>query len=97
MPRDVLLREHLDTMLPITPKQMETWTDRDPVLGRVRRCIEQGWPAQLQGEEFLSYWRRKDELSILEGCILWGSRVIIPPQGRGQLVEELQYLDQTDL
>lgn len=34
-------------------------------------------------------WRRRDELSVKEGCILWGNRVIIPPQRRQTLMEEL--------
>ena len=29
------------------------------------------------------------ELSLLEGCILWGARVVIPPQGRKLVLEEL--------
>ena len=29
------------------------------------------------------------ELSVLNGCILWGSHVIVPPQGRQVVLEEL--------
>ena len=36
-----------------------------------------------------SYQQRKNELSVLDGCLLWGARVIIPPQGRQQVLAEL--------
>ena len=32
---------------------------------------------------------RKNKLSLQDGCILWGGRVVIPPQLRGLVVEEL--------
>lgn len=48
----LLLSQHLDTMSPITAKQIESWTNTDPVLSRVRKWVRQGWPAQVSGEEF---------------------------------------------
>ena len=30
-----------------------------------------------------------NELSVLDGCILWGSRVIVPPPGRRRILGEL--------
>ena len=35
------------------------------------------------------YHRRKDELSILDGYILWGSRVEVPDSGREAVPEQL--------
>ena len=32
--------------------------------------------------------RRREELSVHDGCMLWGSRVIIPPQGRTKIIKE---------
>ena len=32
---------------------------------------------------------RKDELTVLNGCVLWGNRVVIPPQGRESVINEL--------
>ena len=36
--------------------------------------------------EFRPYHSRKLELSIQDGCLLWGSRIIVPKQGREQLL-----------
>ena len=33
--------------------------------------------------------QRKDELSILDGCVLWGNRVIIPMTGRESVLKLL--------
>ncbi len=77
----VLLLDHLQTT-PVTAQQIKAWTGRDPVLAKVRTLVLQGWGPAVEGEELRPYFRRKDELSIEDGCVLWGSRVIVPPQGR---------------
>ena len=45
--------------------------------------------SNIQDITLRDYYRRPNELSVLAGCILWGSRVIIPSQGRAQLLAEL--------
>ncbi|XP_032997803.1 uncharacterized protein K02A2.6-like [Lacerta agilis] len=47
-----------------------------------------GWPEK-PGPEFSSFTARKDELSSHRGCILWGSRVIVPPSLRRKVLEGL--------
>ena len=46
------------------------------------------WPYVVDGQ-FTAYSRRKDELSIEQGCLLCGSHVIIPAPGREGLLNEL--------
>ena len=42
------------------------------------------------GDSGLSpYTRRKDELTIQNGCLLWASRIIVPPKLRSRLLAEL--------
>ena len=36
-------------------------------------------------------WRRQ-ELSVLDGCVLWGARVVVPPPGRERVIQELREL-----
>jgi len=85
----LLLLEHLDTMSPVTAKQIKSWTDKDPVVAQVRRNMLHGWPSQEPKEELQQYWRRREELSVMDGCILWGARVVVPPPGREQVLQEL--------
>ena len=65
------------------------WTDKDTVLAQVRRFVLHGWPPHELKGELQPYWRRKEELSVLDGCVLWGARVVVPPPGRQQVVQEL--------
>jgi len=68
---------------------IKKWTDTDPILARVQRYCLHGWPQVNLGSDFKPYITRKSELSVLNGCVLWGSRVIVPPQGQPQVLEEL--------
>ncbi|KAL5463687.1 hypothetical protein EMCRGX_G032610 [Ephydatia muelleri] len=72
-----------------TANQIRKWTDKDPTLSRVRQFLLTGWPSSNLAEEFKPYVTRKLELSVLDGCVLWGARVVIPPQGRANILQEL--------
>ena len=63
------LMEHLETT-PLSGAQIKTWTDRDPILARVRRWVLEGWPEKPNTEstdEFLPYTSRRLELGGGEG------------------------------
>ena len=45
-------------------------------------------PAEVE-ENLKPYWTRKSELSIHDGCLLWGNRIVVPPQGREMALKEL--------
>ena len=55
----------------------------------MHQFIETGWPDTKLGDEFQPYTLRKSELSVLDGCILRASRVLIPPPGRQFVPDEL--------
>ena len=55
------------------------------MLSCVRNNILRGWE-ECSSEEFRPYINRKDELTVLNGCVLWGNRVVIPPQGRESVI-----------
>ena len=81
----------LDTMseAPITCSQIQTWTRQDPVLASVLRYTQLGWPQRCPEDKLKPFWSRKNELALLDSCILWGSRVVIPEAGHAQLLKEL--------
>ena len=88
-PQDyVFVMDHLESTA-VNPDRIRLWTGRDPVLSQVRDYVMNGWPRDLQDNDFKPYFTRADELSIHSGCLMWGSRVIIPPQGREFIVNEL--------
>ena len=47
-----------------------------------------GWPNSVP-DELKPYYLKSDELSMLVGCLLWGARVVVPPQGRTAVLSEL--------
>jgi len=73
--------ENADITL-ITAKQVREWTRKDPILSWVRETVQRGCLHELTGTEFDPFTLRKDELSVQDGCVLWGARVIIPSVGR---------------
>ena len=81
--------QHLENT-PVTAADIKMWIDKDPLLSKVRRFVLMGWPGDETGDDTLRpYTARKDELSVHNGCLLWGSRVVVPPQGRKLIVSEL--------
>ena len=72
---------------PLTVTQICKWTEQDPLLSRVRKFITQGWPKKAD-LSMKMYQSKKLELSVQDGCLLWGSRIIIPKPGRAALLHE---------
>ena len=85
VPEVVHLMEFLDST-PVTSTQIGEWTRHDPVLAKVKDWILTGWPAECpEQEETRPYWRRRYELSVEQNCVLWGSRVVVPPKCRSRV------------
>ena len=86
-PELVLLMNHLGES-PVTARHIRVWTRRDPILSKVKDYIERGWPTE-RDRELSDYRSKRTELSVYHGCILWGARVVVPPQGRKTVLQEL--------
>ena len=83
IPEDTeLLMEFLDSS-PVTAEEIRQWTDHDPVLSRVHRCITNDWPGS-PDTRLHAYSLHKSELSVQDGVIFWGSRVIVPPTRKNE-------------
>ena len=83
----VLLVEHL-LDAPVKTQEIRTWTRRDPQLSQVLQFVQQGWPNTVD-PSLQPYWNRRWELSAEDGCVLWGTRVVVPPPGRKRFLQEL--------
>jgi hypothetical protein len=76
-----------ETGTAVTAKDIARHSRSDAELGRVLRCLQAG--AAIDSEDLLSFSRRQHELTIEQGCILWGGRVVIPTSLRPQILREL--------
>ena len=75
---------------PVTSLQVREYTRRDPILSKVVSFCEMGWPCAPSTDVQIVPCRiRRDELSLQNGCLLWGSWVIDPSGLRGKLLQEL--------
>ena len=75
---------------PLSAAQLKAWTQTDPVLAQVYTFTANGWPEVSSDDAQLKpYEARKTELTINDGIILWGTRVVIPNRGREKVMEEL--------
>ena len=63
--------------LPITSQTIRKATQRDPTLSKVKEYVLKGWPEEVPNTR-LTYRNKQAELSVEQGCLLWGGRVIIP-------------------
>ncbi|PIK55838.1 hypothetical protein BSL78_07267 [Apostichopus japonicus] len=52
------------------------------------KYVMEGWPEQTD-DSLKQYFMKRTEITVQNGCLLWGNRVIIPPKGRIQLLNEL--------
>ena len=83
----VLLMERLNSSL-VTAAHIREWTMRDPKLATIHRQVMRGWQ-DTERDKNCPFARRKEELSVEDGCLLWGTRVIVPPQLRTRVIDEI--------
>ena len=74
--------------LPITAKAVHHATVRDQQLSRVYDAVARGWNDNCD-KELEPYYSRRNELSLHQGCLIWGLRVVIPPKLRSGVLREL--------
>ena len=87
LPELVLLTERLNGS-PVTAKDVRSWTRKDLKLARVQQFLMHGWPSHCDSE-LDPFTSKRLELSSYDGCILWGTRVVIPRRGRETVLQEL--------
>ena len=88
LPGETTLTLNMLESLPVTADQIRKWTSRDPTLSKVRVMLSSGWEKTDQ-PDLAPYQQRQTELSLHDGCVLWGSRVVVPPPGRERILDEL--------
>ena len=68
VPAEVVLSQSVVNDTPINAARISKWTARDPLLSAMANDVRQGWPSNT-AEEFAVFHRRRDELSLQQGCI----------------------------
>ena len=74
--------------IPLCASDVAKATEQDPCLSKVLHRVRQGW-SKNDDEELSAFFRCQHELSVESGCLLRGSRVMIPVVFRRSLLQEL--------
>ena len=73
------------------PISASTTKNKDPVLSHVRGMVQHGTWSSASSEDptFCPFKQRDLELSVLDDCILWGNRVVVPEAAREAVIKIL--------
>ena len=64
--------------LPVTFNMVKNATLEDPILQQVMRYHRDGWPKKIANSELQQFLRRKEALSVVNGCLLFSDRIVVP-------------------
>ncbi|XP_029139104.1 uncharacterized protein K02A2.6-like, partial [Protobothrops mucrosquamatus] len=74
---------------PLNARDVAAETATDHTLKHVLPWVLSGWPDRCPAEDFQCFWVKRHELSTFNGCLLWGSRVVIPASLRARILISL--------
>uniref|UniRef100_A0A183CHH4 RNA-directed DNA polymerase n=1 Tax=Globodera pallida TaxID=36090 RepID=A0A183CHH4_GLOPA len=83
--------------LPITYKELVAETKDDSGLQQIMKFVKNLWPEPknfretefLSSEKYVQFHRRKDDISIVNDCLMLGERIIIPKALQKQILKML--------
>ena len=73
----------------LTSQMIQKETRVGPVLSQVYSFIIGGWPNVVVDPSFALFKSKRDELTTQQGCILWGTRVVVPSSLQEKVLQEL--------
>jgi len=90
---DLDIRVDLIRFTPTRTGSIRQETKEDKTLQRLADMIVTGWPDTIQDvpASIRSYWAYRDELSVEDGIILKGNRVLIPESLQPTILTQLHY------
>lgn len=74
-------------------QEIKNETRIDPVLQCLRDVVHEGWPNTIKEipTDIREYWDYRDEISVYDGLLLKGERIIIPTNLRQNMLTQLHY------
>ncbi|XP_046964488.1 uncharacterized protein K02A2.6-like [Vanessa cardui] len=79
----------LEGCLPVTLDQLKHETKNDPVLTQVSDYVLKGWPRKVYDCNLLPYFKCRLQLSLENGILMRGHKVVIPENLRKHILLEL--------
>ncbi|CAD6190753.1 unnamed protein product [Caenorhabditis auriculariae] len=75
--------------LPLTSADVRTETSKDKDLQKLTKFVNSGSFPQKVPEKLRSFSSKREELNVVDGCLMVGDRVVIPEKLRGEVLREL--------
>lgn len=77
-------------VLPLNFRAVAQSTQADPLLRQVYHHVQHGWPqSKLSGSDIQRFQVRQESLSVVDGCVMFAERLVIPTLLRKQCLEQL--------
>lgn len=73
-----------NSFIGVTPVRQAT--SHDPMLARVIEFVQHGWPMNFPNEDIRKYYIHSDEITVQDGVLLWGLRVVVPPSLQSEVL-----------
>ncbi|XP_058446711.1 uncharacterized protein K02A2.6-like [Malaya genurostris] len=77
------------TVLPLSFRIVQQSTQSDPITKAVYRYLLDGWPKTVTDAELKRFYARRESLTTVQGCILFGDRLVIPSPHRKRSLHQL--------
>ena len=71
--------------------RLQKETDSDEILVQLKKYVQYGWPSSCKSlpAELRPFWGVHDDISVVDGLLMAGSRIIIPEVSRPQVLREI--------
>ncbi|XP_062557273.1 uncharacterized protein K02A2.6-like [Armigeres subalbatus] len=79
-------------IFPLSFKMVQAETKTDDTLQQVIRFVNTSWPSKkkdLSDLQIQQYYLRRDSLTIVDNCLMYGERLVIPPKFRKRVLKQL--------
>ena len=60
---------------------------KDPIISAVSRYVKEGWPQNIMSDQIRHYKKLEDSLSVENGCLVHGARIVIPNKLRHPVLD----------
>ena len=77
--------------LPVTSHMIKEPTASDPLLQEVISYYRTRWPTVFPNKQLLPFFQRKSSLSVVDGVLLFGERVIIPSSLKNRTLKQFHF------
>ncbi|XP_055680707.1 uncharacterized protein K02A2.6-like [Lutzomyia longipalpis] len=88
---DSILINDVNKKFPVTFKMLETATLSSPTLQEVAGYVRNGWPRSTANfsPEVANYHKFRDSLTLVQNCIVYRDRIVVPPTLRSAILKQL--------